>query len=115
MRLTEVGKGQAAVEMNVDSSLWNAMGTLHGGVFADLADVAMGVALASVASEGELFTTTHLEVHFFAPVLEGSLRASASVVRRGKSTGYAECEIRNEAEVLVAKACSSCIFQTAKT
>jgi len=112
MRLVEYGEGQAVVEMHAHRGLWNAMGTLHGGVFADLADVAMGVALATVAQEGETFTTSHLEVHFFGSIREGGLGARAVVVRRGRSTAYAECEIRNEAEALLAKASSTCIFQT---
>jgi uncharacterized protein (TIGR00369 family) len=58
IRLVAVSDGEASTEMPVTPSLWNAMGTLHGGVFADLADVTMGVALATAADEGESFTTS---------------------------------------------------------
>jgi uncharacterized protein (TIGR00369 family) len=113
IRLREAGGGSAVVEMAVGRELWNAMGTVHGGVFADLADVAMGVALATVAGEGESFTTAHLEVHYFAAVREGELEARATVVRRGATTGYAECELRDAEGRLVAKASSTCVFVTA--
>ena len=112
IRLVSVSDRQATTEMQATSTLWNAMGTLHGGVFADLADVTMGVALATSAAEGESFTTAHLSVAFFVPVREGLLRAHASVVRRGRTNGYAECAIENEAGVLLAKASSLCSFQS---
>lgn len=114
IKLIKANEGRAVIGFHADRSLWNAMGSLHGGVFADLADVAMGVALATVTLEGETFTTTHLEVHFFASVKEGDLLAEAKVIRRGRSTGYSECEIRNESGELVAKASSACVYQVLK-
>jgi uncharacterized protein (TIGR00369 family) len=112
IRLLSFSDGQALTEMHVTQELWNAMGTLHGGVFADLADVAMGVALATSTRDGETFTSVNLSIAFFAPVREGLLRASASVARRGRTSGYTECTIENEAGVLVAKASSLCSFHT---
>lgn len=112
IRFVAAGEGSATVAMPVGRELWNAMGTVHGGVFADLADVAMGVALATVAAEGggESFTTLHLEVHYFGAVREGELEARATVVRRGATTGFAECEIHDASGRLVAKASSTCLF-----
>ncbi len=111
IRLVAVTDGKATAEMPVTPSLWNAMGTLHGGVFADLADVTMGVALATAAAEGESFTTSQLSVAFFAPVRDGVLRAHASVLRRGRTSGYAECMIETEDGVLAAKASCLCAFR----
>jgi uncharacterized protein (TIGR00369 family) len=111
IRLVSFSDGQAVTEMPVARELWNAMGTLHGGIFADLADVTMGVALATSAQDGETFASVNLTVTFFASVREGLIRASASVVRRGRTSGYAECTIENEAGVLIAKASSLCSFQ----
>jgi uncharacterized protein (TIGR00369 family) len=112
IRLLAVSEGEASTELPVAPALWNAMGTLHGGVFADLADVTMGVALATVAGERESFSTTQLSVAFFAPVREGLLRAHASVLRRGQTSGYADCTIETEAGVLVAKASCLCAFRS---
>jgi len=112
IRLVSFSDGHAITEMPIGPELWNAMGTLHGGVFADLADVTMGVALATSAQDGETFASVNLTVAFFASVREGLIRASALVVRRGRSSGYAECTIENEVGVLVAKASSLCSFFT---
>jgi uncharacterized protein (TIGR00369 family) len=88
----------------------NPMGTLHGGVLCDLADAAMGMAWIAGLAEGESFTTIELKINFLRPVLGGRLKAEGRIVRRGRTIGYAECEIRDEAGRLVAK--SSCTGMT---
>jgi uncharacterized protein (TIGR00369 family) len=62
----------------------NPMGTLHGGVYCDLADAAMGYAYASTLAEGETFTTVELKINFFRPVRKGRLTAEARVVKAGR-------------------------------
>lgn len=95
IRPVELGDGRAVVEMDADARLHNAMGILHGGVLLDLADVAMGVALATVAQEGETFSTVQSSVSYLRPVREGRLLAEARVVQRGRTVGHLECEVRD--------------------
>ena len=45
-RLTDVRPGRVAIEFDAGPEHANPMGTLHGGVFCDLADAAMGYAYA---------------------------------------------------------------------
>ncbi len=61
VRPVSLGDDEAVVELDADARLHNAMGTLHGGVLGDLADVAIGVALATVVAEGETFATLQLQ------------------------------------------------------
>lgn len=110
MRLLSAGEGTAEAELPVSETLHNAMGTLHGGVFCDLADATMGAAIASRVASGETFSTTSLSVHLFSPVRDGVLRARARLVRRGRRTGYAECDILTSSGVLAARAASACLF-----
>ena len=56
-RLTAIEPGRAVFEMAVDDRHHNPLGTLHGGVYCDLADAAMGFAYAATLQEGESFTT----------------------------------------------------------
>src|SRR5262245_27390850 len=65
--------GHAVFEMEVDERLHNLMGTLHGGLYCDLADAAMGIAYASVLGEGETFTTVELKINFLRAVRKGKL------------------------------------------
>src|ERR1700736_554961 len=65
--------GHAVFEMQADERHHNPMGTLHGGVYCDLADAAMGYAYVATLAEGESFTTVELKINFFRPVRQGKL------------------------------------------
>jgi len=65
--LKSVEPGHAVFEMEADERYHNPMGTLHGGVYRDLADAAMGYAYADTLGEGETFTTIELKINFSAP------------------------------------------------
>jgi uncharacterized protein (TIGR00369 family) len=75
--------GHAIFEMEVDERHYNPMGTLHGGVYCDLADAAMGFAYAATLGEGETFTTIELKINFLWPVRKATLTAEAKVVKAG--------------------------------
>jgi len=106
VRPVSLGNGEAVVELDAGERLHNAMGTVHGGVLGDLADVAMGVALATVVTEGETFATLQLQVSYLLPVREGSVRAVARVLHRGRSSAHLECDLFNGAGERVARASS---------
>jgi uncharacterized protein (TIGR00369 family) len=101
--------GHAVFEMEVDERLHNPMGTLHGGVYCDLADAAMGYAYAATLGDGESFTTVELKINFFRPVRRGKLTAEARVVRAGSTLGYVECDVKDQDGKLAAKAASTCM------
>lgn len=109
MRLIEVGPDRAVFEMNASRRHANPMGTVHGGILCDLADGAMGVAWASELLEGETFTTLELKINFLKPVWEATLRAEATVVRRGRFVGLVTCDVRDDGGSLVAHATSTCM------
>jgi uncharacterized protein (TIGR00369 family) len=107
--LKAVEPGRAVFEMAIDERHHNPMGTLHGGVYCDLADAAMGYAYAATLGEGETFTTVELKINFFRPVREGKLSAEARVVKAGSTLGYVECDVKDEKGNLVARAGSTCM------
>ena len=107
--LKVVEPGRAIFEMEVDERHHNPMGTLHGGIYCDLADAAMGYAYASTLTEGETFTTVELKINFFRPVREGTLTAEARVVKAGSTLGYVECDVKDAKGNLVARAASTCM------
>jgi len=83
--LKEVEPGRAVFEMEADERHHNPMGTLHGGIYCDLADAAMGFAYAATLGEGEAFTTIELKINFLRPVRRTTLTAEAKVVKAGSS------------------------------
>jgi uncharacterized protein (TIGR00369 family) len=108
-RMTAIEPGQSRFELDTDARHHNPMGTLHGGVLCDIADIAMGSAYASTLDEGESFTTLELKINFLRPVRVAHLVAEATVVQRGRTVGLAECSISDEQGRLIAKATSTCL------
>jgi len=105
------GDGEAVVEMEAGERLHNAMGTLHGGVMLDVADVAMGVAMASVLEEGEGFATLQSSVTYLRAVVGGRVEARARVVQRGRTVGHLECDVVDDEDRAVAKVTSVCAIR----
>lgn len=107
-RIVEIEPDFAAFEMDASTERHaNPMGTLHGGVLCDISDAAMGMAWASELEEEESFTTLELKINFLKPVWNGRLRAEARVVKRGKTVGLVECDVRDGKGDLVAHATST--------
>ena len=106
---TEIADGRAVVTLAAGRQHANPMGTLHGGILCDIADAAMGIAFASTLAPDESFTTVELKINFFRPVWQAQLKAEGTVVQRGRTIGYVECDITDEENRLVAKAASTCM------
>jgi uncharacterized protein (TIGR00369 family) len=101
--------GHAVVEMTAEERHTNPMGTMHGGILCDLADAAMGFAMASTLADEESFTTLDLNAKYLKPVWDARLSASAVVSKRTRTLGLIECEVTDEAGSLVAKVFSTCM------
>ena len=107
--LTAVEPGGAVIEFDAGPRHANPMGTLHGGVFCDIADAAMGIAYATTLEEDEAFGTVELKINLLRPVWSGHLIARGRVVNGGKTLGLVECDITDERGRLVARASSTCM------
>src|SRR3954464_1859514 len=102
--LKSIEPSHAISETEADERHHNPMGTLHGGIYCDLADAAMGLAYASTLAAGETFTTIALKINFLSAVRKAPLTADAKVVKAGSALGYVECEVKDQTGKLVAKA-----------
>src|SRR5438309_8869542 len=107
--LKSIEPGRAVFEMEADERHHNPMGTLHGGIYCDLADAAMGYAYAATLGEGETFTTIELKINFLRAVRKATLTAEARVVKAGRRLGYVECDGTDQAGPLVARTASNCM------
>ena len=108
-RPTSVEVGKATFELEAGPQHANPMGTLHGGVLCDVADAAMGVAYASTLADGESFTTLELKINFLRPFRNGTLTATARVVKAGRTIGLTECDVTDATGRLIARAMSTCM------
>lgn len=109
MEIDHVERGRAVVSLQAEARHANPMGTLHGGILADLADAAMGMAYASTLAEGEAFTTLELKINFLRPVWNARLTATGTVKQRGSTVGLTECDVVDEDGRLIAHASSTCM------
>ena len=102
LRMTEIEPGRAVFELDAGPQHASPLGTVHGGILCDLADAALGCALAAHLDEGESFTTLELKINFLKPVWQGLLRAEANVIRSGRTIGLVECRVTDADGSLVA-------------
>ncbi len=110
MRLISVSQGQAIFELEAGKEHASPLGTLHGGVLCDLGDAAMGCAVATTLAEGQSYTTIELGINFFKPIWKSTLTAVGTVVRKTRKTAYAEADVRDDQDSLVAKLSSTCLY-----
>jgi uncharacterized protein (TIGR00369 family) len=109
LELIEAGKERAVFRLAVDERYWNPMGTLHGGILCDLADAAMGCAMATTLQPDQSYTTLELAITFLKPIWKGTLTAQGRVVKRTRRVGLVECDVRDEKDSLVARAKCTCL------
>ena len=110
MRAVSFEDGAATIEIDVDAKHANPMGTLHGGVLCDVADLAMGAACFGTLEASESFTTLELKINFLKPIWSGRLTARASVKKAGRTTMLLDCEVHDEKGSLVAFVTSTCLI-----
>ena len=105
----DFSEGKAVLKMHAYAKHHNVVGTVHGGIFCDLADVTMGCALVSTLNEGESFTTLELSTNYLGKVVDDVILATATVIHRGRRIICVECELHNSAGKLIAKMKSTCM------
>ena len=84
------GEGRARTILEAGPDHLNPHGTVHGGVLATLADVAMGEA---AALEGNLGVTIEMKVTYLSPGEPGEIAADARVIKRGQRITIVEVEL----------------------
>jgi uncharacterized protein (TIGR00369 family) len=93
----ESAPGSAVWEYVVDPAHFNPNGVLHGGVLMALLDTAMGHAVAEmVVPDGRFNAAAQMNVHFFAPIRDGVIRATGRVRKLGKRLAVVDGEATDE-------------------
>lgn len=103
-------RGDVTVAMEADARFHSPLGLVHGGVLVDLADVAMGTAVAMTLGPADAFVTTDLHVSFLKSVRDGRVTARAVIVKEGRSTVYLETDVR-QGDALLARVMSTCMVR----
>lgn len=109
----EEGKTVFELECNTEKHA-NPMGTIHGGILVDLADMAMGSAFLSMLEMDETFTTVELKINYLKPIWNEKITAKAEVIKKGSTIGLINCNVYDEGGALVAHALSTCMILRGK-
>jgi uncharacterized protein (TIGR00369 family) len=105
----EIEAGRVVFGGRPDESVYNPLGTVHGGYAATLLDSAIGCAVHSVLKAGQGYTTLELKVTYLRAMTKdtGPVRAEGKVVRAGRRAAFAEGRLTDEQGRLYATATST--------
>ena len=95
--------GRCHCRLEVQPSLLNPNGVVHGAAIYALADTAMGGALVSQLPPGQACATIEIKISYFKAVRQGLISCIARVVHQGKRIAFLEAEVR-KGDLLVAQA-----------
>jgi uncharacterized protein (TIGR00369 family) len=107
--LVEVDRGKAVFEGTPDRSVYNPLGSVHGGYAATLLDSACGIAVHSQLGADRGHTTLELKVSYLRGLSErsGTVRAAGRTVSVGRRVAFAEATLHDGDGQLCATATST--------
>ncbi len=104
LRITGVHRDGVRVECHLRDDLKNSLGTLHGGVYASLADAAVGISIATHFEFKRKATTVEMKLNYFLPIVSGKLSARGKLLRIGTSLVVGSVDLYNEKKQLAGAA-----------
>lgn len=108
-RLIEVSEGRAVFEGEPGPSVYNPIGSVHGGYAATLLDSACGCATHSKLSASQGYTTLELKVAYHKAMTDktGPVFAEGRIISMGRRVAFAEATLKDAEGRLYASATST--------
>lgn len=112
MKPVEIADGVCTFELSPDERMTNPLGTIHGGVAATILDSCMGCAVHTTLAPGVGYSTSQLNVHYLRAMLPGMgpVRATGTVLHRGRTQSTAEGKLWSADGKLLAHATTTCLI-----
>jgi uncharacterized protein (TIGR00369 family) len=90
--MVEIEEGRVVFAGHPDESVYNPIGTVHGGYAATLLDSAVGCAVHSKLKAGQGYTTLELKIAYHRAMTKetGPVRAEGVVIKMGARAAFAE-------------------------
>ncbi|MDQ3953383.1 MAG: PaaI family thioesterase [Actinomycetota bacterium] len=104
IRMVEAGPDKVVLEMDVGPRVHQPMGLLHGGASAVLAESAASIGAYTSCGDDEYSVGTDLNVSHLRARRDGTIRAIAVPVRKGRSLHVWTVDIVDEGGELIAVA-----------
>jgi uncharacterized protein (TIGR00369 family) len=113
-RLATLEEGRVVFEGRPDRSVYNPIGTVHGGYAATLLDSAMACAVHSTLKPGQSYTTLELKVAYHRAMTEDSapVRAEGKIISVGRRAAFAEGRLLDAQGRLCASGTTTCLVIT---
>jgi uncharacterized protein (TIGR00369 family) len=108
MKLVDVGPGFSLLEIDLDRKHLQPFGFVHGGVFASIIDAACFWAVFhGIEDPNASATTVDLKLNYLAPAASGKLIAKGRQIKLGRTLGYAEASVTDDAGKILAHGTST--------
>ena len=109
--LESIEEGRVVFQGNPDESVYNPIGTVHGGYAATLLDSAVGCAVHTTLKPGQGYTTLELKVNYVRAMTSatGKVLAEGKVVNVGRRVAFAEGRLTDAEGRLYATATTTCL------
>ena len=115
MELLDVGLGYSSLEIDVARKHLQPFGMVHGGVFSSIIDAAAFWAVyPGIEDPAAGMTTVDLKLNYLAPAASGKLIARGRQIKLGRTLGYAEAQVVNQDEKILAHGTSTVIILPGK-
>ncbi len=114
--LIEISPGVAVFEGEPGQSVYNPIGSVHGGYAATLLDSACGCATHSRLSADQGYTTLELKISYHRPLSDqsGKVRAEGRLLSFGRRAAFAEAKLIDAQGRLCASATSTLLVFSRK-
>lgn len=99
MEVVKLEEGNVVLSLPYKKALDNVRHTIHGGVYMSVLDTTMGCLCRSVGYDDAI--TIQMNTQFLKPVIEGSIRATASIISQTRSTMLVEGKLFNDEDALI--------------
>ena len=115
MKLMDVGVGYSSLEIDLAKKHLQPYGMVHGGVFASIIDAAAFWSIYfGIEDPGAGLTTVDLKLNYLEPAVSGKLFARGRQIKVGRTLGYAEAQVVDQSEKVLAHGTSTVIILPGK-
>ena len=115
MKLVDVGAGHSSFEIDLAKKHLQPYGMVHGGVFASIIDAAAFWSIYfGIEDPNAGLTTVDLKLNYLAPAVSGKLFARGRQIKVGRTLGYAEAQVVDQTEKILAHGTSTVIILPGK-
>jgi len=83
LKLESIKPGEATLSLEIRDDFMQNNGVVHGGVIASLIDSATAFSIIPLLGKDERITTVDLTINYLRPLVSGTIKATARVLREG--------------------------------